>query len=207
MATYFQNAASGWDTPQRVRRAQCIARELRQHIPFSHCKLAVEYGCGTGLVGLNLADMADRLILTDPEPSMLDILRQKLELLPAGRRPELLCQPLDEPLPRELHCDLIFHSMALHHTRDAGRALHNAFDALVPGGCLCFADLDPEDGHFHDDHPDFHGYNGFEQTELQDLMRDAGFVEVASRTFLQDSKSVNGQPHPFSLFWMCGLHP
>ena len=144
MARYFEDMAPRWDTPQRIRRAGCIARELRSHLPFDHCTLAVEFGCGTGLVGLSLADIADHLILCDSEPAMLDILRQKLAHLPDGSRPELFRQSLDAPLPADLRCDLIFHSMALHHTRDAGLALRHAFDALLPGGCLCFAR--PESG-------------------------------------------------------------
>lgn len=207
METYFEDAAARWDTPQRIRRAQRIAQEFRRHIPFRHCGLAVEFGCGTGLVGLNLADLADRLILTDPEPAMLDILRQKLDGLVSGPRPGLLCQPLDIPLPKELHCDLIFHSMALHHTQDAELALRHAWESLTPGGCLCFADLNPEDGHFHDDHPDFHGYNGFDQSWLRRIMHRVGFENVDSQTFLQDTKLIHGQPYPFSLFWMCGIRP
>lgn len=208
MDQYFDAQAARWDTPARIRRAARIAQELRRRLPRPHYRVAMELGSGTGLVGFAMAGLADQLILTDPAPAMVEILRRKAACLPAGGPQVQVCLAPPGRLPKlERPCGLIFHSMALHHVQDVAQALQDFFLLLEPGGCLCFADLDPVDRRFHSNHPDFTGYNGFAQPELQAAMRRAGFAAVRSATFLRDEKQIDGTACPFSLFWMCGVKP
>ena len=153
MDQYFDAQAARWDTPARIRRAARIAQELRRWLPCPRYRVAMELGSGTGLVGFAMAGLADQLILTDPAPAMVEILRRKADCLPVGG-PQVqvrLAPPGRLPKP-ERPCGLIFHSMALHHVQDVAQALQDFFLLLEPGGCLCFSDLDPVDRRFHSDH-------------------------------------------------------
>lgn len=203
---YFGQVATRWDTPVRVRRAGKIAESIRQALPQAIYPTALEFGCGTGLVGLQLTDIAQHLWLTDAEPAMLDVVRSKLALQPhpnVSLAQFALAGTANQGAP----CDLLFLSMALHHVADVRQAANCFWRTLNPGGCLCVVDLNPEDGHFHDDHPGFQGYNGFEQTELRAILEQEGFTSVQSKTFLWDTKVIEGAAHPFSLFVMTGQKP
>jgi hypothetical protein len=50
-------------------------------------------------------------------------------------------------------------------------------DLLAPGGHLCIADLEREDGSFHG--ADFDGHRGFERPALADELAAAGFTDTS----------------------------
>lgn len=207
MDSYFEQQAASWDTPARIRRARRIAQEIRLRAGVARCRVAMELGSGTGLVGFALADCAQTLILSDPSAAMCAVLRAKAAAYrgPAAVR---VCQAPPGRLPDPpAPCGLIFHSMALHHVRDLGAALRQSCQMLAPGGCLCFVDMEPVSRAFHADHPDFAGYDGFDQAALRAALEDAGFSGVRSAAFLRDQKVIDGHAHPFTLFWMRGTKP
>jgi len=64
--------------------------------------------------------------------------------------------------------------MTLHHIKDVRGLLKRFHHALLPGGYIAIADLDKEDGRFHDNHDGvFH--HGFDRDELGLLFAEAGF--------------------------------
>ena len=194
----FDTMAAGFDTNPRVKRAKAVADELRSHIS-SAGKTAIEYGCGTGLVGLNLSDDFSSLTFIDSSAGMVDELQKKI----AGRgasKLHTLCCDLMEELPAGLRTDHIFMSLVLHHISDTKKALGVFHEMLNEGGHLLIVDLDTEDGSFHAEYPDFDGHNGYDQSALAALAKSAGFKSVTSRTFFHDVKNVNGSDIPYSMF-------
>ena len=142
---------------------------------------ALEYGCGTGLVSVLLADRLGRIVAVDVADQMLAVLERKR--LAAGldhietRRLDLTV----DPLPAE-RFDLVFSSMTLHHIDDVSRLLGRLHDLLAPGGWLALVDLDREDGGFHG--PDVPGvfHLGFERAQLMDTLTGLGLAAVSART-------------------------
>ena len=76
----FAEKAKKWDSnPQIIALADLFSAELDKIVP-DHSGLAVlEFGCGTGLVGLRYAEKAASLDMIDTSPALLDVLRSKDE--------------------------------------------------------------------------------------------------------------------------------
>lgn len=177
---HFDQAAQTWDAdPQKVERARAVAAAIRARLPHGRSLRALEYGAGTGLLGLALADAFAALTLADISTGMLDVARQKVAALGLLHVQVQALDLLREPLP-DSRWDVIFSLMALHHIPDTAAILERWYDALTPGGMLFVCDLDAEVGSFH--RYAFDGHHGFERTALAALAAEAGFRQIAFDT-------------------------
>jgi predicted methyltransferase len=94
--------------------------------------------------------------------------------------------------------------MTLHHIKDTALLLVKFFEILKPGGMLCIADLDPDEGLFHSDNTGVFHY-GFERENLKAEFEKAGFSNVKDITAAEVTKSVpDGGERKFSLFLISG---
>ncbi len=204
----FNALAAEWDdSPLRAGIARAVAAAIADALPLHKDMQALEYGCGTGLVSVLLADQLGRIVAADVADQMLAVLEQKR--LAAGldhietRRLDLTLDPL--PIER---FDLVFSSMTLHHIDDVSRLLGRLRDVLVPGGWLALADLDREDGGFHG--PDVPGifHLGFERAQLMNTLTGLGLTAVSARTaHTVEKSSPAGEPRRFPIFLICGQLP
>jgi hypothetical protein len=72
---------------------------------------------------------------------------------------------------------------------------------LNPGGFLCIADLEKEDGTFHGPTvTDVH--KGFERETLQKQLENAGFYEVRFSSVFSVMKQIDGYQKAFPIFLM-----
>lgn len=180
MATeHFDSKAAEWDNdPVKVVRAQEVADALRSAITVPNGARLLEYGAGTGLVTQALRQHVGPVVLADNSAGMREVMRQKIA---AGTLTDAEIWELDleqDDVPEE-HFDLVVTSLVLHHVQDLPRVLAGFAALLRPGGHVAIADLDHEDGSFHDH--DFHGHHGFDRSVLASQLRDAGFSEVQVR--------------------------
>ncbi len=102
-----------------------------------------------------------------------------------------------DPVPTERY-DLVFSMMTLHHVTDVARGLAAFHEMLNPGGYLCIADLDAEDGSFHG--PDVDVHHGFDRAALRTALAAAGFVAIA----IEDCFVVEHGPQRYPMFLACG---
>ncbi len=190
--TEFDVKAQGWDDmPGRRERALAVAEAIRREVQFVEGMSALEYGCGTGLLSFALSPFPGPITLADSSPGMLDVLKGKIAESRVENMTPLLLDLSSDPLPDQ-RFDLIYTLMVLHHIPDTQDIL-NKFQALLnPGGTLCIADLDQEEGTFHSG--DFHGHHGFDRHELTDRMVRAGFERIRFYT-------------PFSVKKDSGIYP
>jgi ubiquinone/menaquinone biosynthesis C-methylase UbiE len=80
MTEFFDSKAKTWDQHQyRVERAQVVAKAIESKIPLSQVKTALDFGCGTGLLGLNLADKVGHIVLSDTSPGMIEQVNRKIQ--------------------------------------------------------------------------------------------------------------------------------
>lgn len=175
----FDDKAATWDDdPAKVERSRVVAREIRDAVPLTGTERLLEYGAGTGLVSESLRDAVGPVTLVDNSAGMLEVMRAKVA---SGAIPDARVWQLDlatEPVPEE-RFDLLVTVMTLHHIEDPGPVLGAFAELLEEGGHLCVVDLEAEDGSFHTD--DFHGHHGFERRDLERMLADAGFVDIAFR--------------------------
>jgi ubiquinone/menaquinone biosynthesis C-methylase UbiE len=187
----FDRMASEWDeNPVRKALADAVASAITETVKPRTSMQAMEFGCGTGLVTLALAPCLGLITALDTSEEMIAVLRKKTAILGIGNVQPLVADLFGNspaaPLPENL--DLIFSSMTLHHIADTGALLAGLFRMLRPGGIIALADLDLEDGFFHDDasekvHP------GFERGALQAMLQKAGFGRISFSTAHEISKT------------------
>ena len=116
----FDEIAEGYDTDRRIKRSKAIADEIRLHAGSclnGHKKIALEYGCGTGLVGLNLINDFDSIIFVDSSVKMIEQVKQKLLNLGITSSYAICCDFLTD-MPKDFKVDYIFTSLVLHHIKD-----------------------------------------------------------------------------------------
>jgi ubiquinone/menaquinone biosynthesis C-methylase UbiE len=196
----FDEKARFWDSdPRKVARANNVAAAIAQQVPLSSTTRAMEYGCGTGLLGFALQPAVGELVMADSSPGMLNVVEQKIA---AGRCDKVSTLHLDlseDPLPDE-RFDLICSLMTLHHVRDYQGLLVRFHSLLNPGGYLCLADLDAEDGSFHGG--DFNGHRGFERQELTQVLRRSGFADIGFSTVFEVVRGEAEELRRYPVFLM-----
>ncbi len=203
MSDYFAEKAQTWDAqPMREAMGAAFVAELESLAPFGPDTDALEFGAGTGLVGLRLAPRLRSLALLDTSPAMLAKLREKLA--PLGlpnvsvHHLDLTTAPWTGPPPR-----LLYALMALHHVPAPPKAIRAFHAALAPGGHAVVADLLPEDGSFHGAEPAYH--NGFDPDILLAWFREAGFTDLTAHTFHTLHKpGPDGVMRDYGLFVLAG---
>lgn len=195
----FDLMAKTYDTDIRIERARIVADKIRQHIKDGNSKSAIEYGCGTGLVGFQLSNDFKKLLLVDSSPKMVEQVEQKLMKLnnPAV---STLCADFMAITPQDLYADYIFSSLVLHHIKDTESILRRFYDILCDDGHLLIVDIDADDGSFHANHPGFDGHNGFNQSSLIALAKKAGFSKAEAGTFYNGKKAAGEKEAQYSLF-------
>lgn len=172
----FDDKAATWDAdPAKVERAAAVAGCIAEAVPLGPSTRLLEYGAGTGLVTQALNDAVGPVTLADTSTGMREVIQTKID---AGALTNARVWAVNlevEPAPDQ-QFDLIVTVMTLHHIHDLGRVLAGFADLLAPGGHLCIADLEHEDGSFHG--ADFDGHHGFQRPALARQLTDAGFTDV-----------------------------
>jgi 2-polyprenyl-3-methyl-5-hydroxy-6-metoxy-1,4-benzoquinol methylase len=201
--TNFDERAKDWDSdPKKVERALAVAEAIRSAIPLTRettAKMsALEYGCGTGLLSFAFQADLGQITLADTSEGMLEVLSEKITSSGVTNMHPMRLDLSTDPLPAE-QFDLTYSLMTLHHIEDAKGILKEFHALLAPSGILCIADLDKEDGTFHTDGTtDIH--LGFERSELQTWVEDAGFTDVKFSTAYDIKKKIDDVEKIFPVF-------
>lgn len=167
----FAHKAGDWDAnPMRVAIADKFVRKVMELMPIPENAVLMDFGCGTGLVGLQFAPYVKGLVMVDNSAAMLDVLRAKLESLNLDIPVEICDSELSNVKAPSVNA--IVSSMAFHHLENLEEVVAQMYEKLAPGGFLAIADLVKEDGSFHDEAVP---HNGFEQTDICEIMSKVGF--------------------------------
>jgi ubiquinone/menaquinone biosynthesis C-methylase UbiE len=200
MTTDFDRRAATWDNdPVKAARAHAVAEAIRREVSFRPGMRALEYGCGTGLLGFALAPFPGELTLADASEGMLGVLRDKIAATGARNMTAVKLDLLVDA-PPATRFDLLCLLMVLHHIPDTDAILRKFHAILAPGGRLCIGDLDPEGGAFHG--PGFDGHNGFDREALAAKARAAGFANVRFTTAYEDPGKPGRSTRLFPVFLM-----
>lgn len=201
----FDQDAENWDErPQRVQLVRDIADAILHQIPETTTLDVLDFGCGTGLLTLQLQPLVHSITGVDSSSGMLNVLNKKITNLKLANARTMQCNiEKGDALPGKY--DLIVSSMTFHHIQEIEPLLAQFYAVLAAGGRLCVADLDREDGRFHDDNTGVFHF-GFDRPHLQQLLHQAGFSQVKMQTATQIVKpDVQQNPTNFSIFLITGL--
>ncbi len=178
----FDRVAPTWDADSgRVALAKAVSDGIASQIGLTRAMDVLDFGCGTGLLTLGVAPYVRSVTGADSSAGMLGVLEEKTRSQQlTSVRPYLIGDAT--PLASAGRFHLITSSMALHHVRDVAALVGEFRTLLVPHGHVALADLDTEDGTFHDaDVPDVY-HHGFDRGSLRELLSQHGFVNVRDTT-------------------------
>lgn len=199
-AAHFDAQALRWDENPAFRaRGEKLAQAIRQAVPLGPHMRALDYGSGTGLLSFPLKDELGSILLADSSGGMLEVAARKIAEQGVRNLATVKLDLLVDPLPAQ-RFDLIYTSMTLHHVPDTDRILRIFHALLKPGGYLCVADLDQEDGSFHGPEVDVH--HGFDRAELSRRAAQAGFGDVRFQTVFSIAKEQENGARDYPVFLM-----
>jgi ArsR family transcriptional regulator len=209
----FASDLAGWKALQRRRREedrsyfdrvaatfgeQVLPGRTWEGLARSVLRLApkaryADLGIGDGLLTLMLAEVAESVTAVDLSSEMLDALNQR-----ASRRGIKNIETVEgeiEDLPLEDGSfDVVVLSQALHHARVPAVALREAHRITRPGGRILVIDLLAHTEEWvRDKLQDRH--LGFTESNLEDLLTQAGFADVRVDRAARDPKP----PHVMTL--------
>jgi ubiquinone/menaquinone biosynthesis C-methylase UbiE len=200
----FDKEATTWDeVPARVKLANDIAAAISEEILLTSAMDVLDFGCGTGLLTLHLQPVVHSITGVDSSRGMIDVLKAKI-----GREnlSNIKTQYLDtekgDILKSTYH--LIVSGMTLHHIKEIRPLLDQFYRILMPSGYLCIADLDLDDGRFHDNNNGVFHF-GFDRILLRKDFMEAGFDDIRDRTAAEVMKpGSDGGMRSFTIFLMTG---
>ncbi|AXH99047.1 methyltransferase domain-containing protein [Sporosarcina sp. PTS2304] len=172
----FEQMANRYDTEDRIALAKVIVDEVKTVLTDSQLKSLVDYGCGTGLIGLELTDTVSSVLLVDSSQQMIEVVKKKIK-----GRGITNAQVLHSDFAQEmttLKADIVLLSLVLLHVPDTEKILQEMFNSLHEGGQLLIVDFDKND---QISHPKVH--NGFSHEELKNILQDIGFKTTEIHTF------------------------
>lgn len=177
----FDVVSLNWDEePRRVKLAAEISDSILKSLPLSQEWDALDFGCGTGLVTLQLAPALRSITGVDSSSGMIDRLDKKIRQSGYSNVRAELCDVDKGNLPSGRY-HLITSAMTLHHVENLAPLFQLFKTLLHSGGWVALADLESEDGSFHED-PTGVFHHGFSAEELSNMLTMAGFSSIAITT-------------------------
>lgn len=186
----FAAKAEDWDlNPIRINQAKKFFERVAELVPLKAENTLMDFGCGTGLVGLQFAPYVDRLVMVDNSLSMLSVLQKKISFFQLDDSKIKIVSTGIINIPSG-NIDILVSLMTLHHLEKIEPVINEFYQKLTVGGHIALADLITEDGSFHDETVP---HNGFDPQEIETYLRNAGFNLVLSETYNSITKpTVNG---------------
>lgn len=173
-ADYFRANAQNWDDVRLLRDAETQLRDALVSLAGGRAERLLDIGTGTGWVLAALADAVQEAIGIDKSPEMLALARSKLDENGsrhlAVRQADLYAMPFPDK-----SFDLVVMHQVLHFCEHPESALREAARVLAPGGRFVFADFLRHDlEELRETYK--HVWLGFERTDLEAWLRDAGLA-------------------------------
>lgn len=144
----------------------------------------LDYGGGTGLVTLNIAEYFEAVTLMDASPHMVDIFEHKVSNLNQTSIKTLVGDVLlDDTILNHKNYDVIVLSLVLLHSGNYKLLLQKLYNQLNSGGMMILVDFDKNENIYH---PKV--YNGFEQMDIIHVFNKLGLINPQINTFYSGKK-------------------
>lgn len=183
----FESMADRYDNAERIQIAKIAADAIREYVVDAKNKNAIDFGCGTGLVGMNLLDDFNSVLFLDSSQKMIDQIEQKMAEFKI-QNADTRCFDFEKEGRSDLRADYIFMAQVLLHIKDVELLLSRLYDVLNPGGHLLIVDFNKNENVVSDQ-----VHNGFDQENLIELMSKIGYREIQSKTIYTGSKIFMNQ--------------
>ncbi|EJP6474085.1 class I SAM-dependent methyltransferase [Clostridium sp. L74] len=172
---YFDSIAEDWN----VIRSDYFEERLKYKIlSITNIKDKVvgDLGCGTGFVSLALANEASIVFSIDNSKNMLK------ELSTAASKKDYknvypIKSSLDNLAIFDESLNVVFINMALHHIKDAKKAISEMYRVLKKDGVVIISDVREHDGEWAKEEM-FDEWLGFSNEQMTSWLEEAGFKNI-----------------------------
>ncbi len=203
----FNEIATVWDeSPRRIQTANAVFKAILNDVPLAKEMNILDFGCGTGLVAIPIQPYVNSVTAVDNSAGMLNVLREKIENRKIKNIQTVLINDNTMSLPDEKF-DLIMSSLTLHHIHDYQNLLSKMFHLLNPGAYICIADLEKEEGDFHDENTET-VHHGFDPEILKENLTEIGYQSITyKRIYTITKETKEGKLKKFPLFLIIARNP
>lgn len=199
----FDLKAKEWDiNPVNFERSEAIFNKLREKIVIDQKMTVLDFGAGTGILGLMLAGIFKSVTLMDSSIEMVKIMNYKVD---TGKYNNVfpVCFDLLNQDYQNKSYDCIITQLVLHHIKEIDLILAKFYNMTSDGGYIAIADVFEEDGSFHGD--GFEGHNGFKPEFLADKLEKVGYKSVHFEQCYTMKKNTSDGLKDFQLFLMTAI--
>jgi len=203
----FDDRAKTWDeNPVRVKLSKDIATSIENSIPLSKKDDVLDFGCGSGLVTLEIAPLVNTVIGCDNSQGMIDVIESKIDSQGISNvKTEFV--DVEQGGILDGKYSVVVSAMALHHIKHTQPLLEQFYNVLFSGGYIAIADLEAEDGQFHENNLGVH-HLGFDTDKLKENFAKAGFIQIKTHIAAQVTKPIaDGSVRTFNVFLIVAQKP
>lgn len=175
-----------YDTPKNKHMAKRAADAIRNLLDESHKKSAIDFGCGTGLVGLDLLEDFKSMLFIDASIKMIEQVEKKLADKNT-KKASVLCLDIEKDAQLPNKVDTIILSLVLHHIQDNHRLLTKFYETLNEDGQLLIIEMEKQEKDSSD-----HGH-GMDRSALATTLAGIGYQNIQSDIFYDAKKESDGQ--------------
>lgn len=177
----FDQIAKQYDTEDRIQLAHRIFEKLKPFLTNTKESCLLDFGCGTGLLGIPLTSLYKEVLFCDDSNVMLDVVQSKIQAQNLTNAKTIsLTNWIQTPT---FSVDQILLSLVLLHIPDTQSILKTLSDRLKPNGKVFIVDFLKNE---KVSHPKVH--NGFVTEALEQTFKSIGFRAVISSVILEEKK-------------------
>ncbi|MER2225439.1 MAG: methyltransferase [Carnobacterium sp.] len=182
----FNQLAAKYDTAKNKDMAKRSTDAIRSLLDKNHTKTAIDFGCGTGNVGLDLLEDFESMLFVDASPAMIEQVEKKLTDIDT-KKASVLCLDIEKDGHLPYKADTIILSLVLHHISDSLKLLTKLYDAVNEDGQLLIIEMEKlektSSGHGH----------GIDRAVLIADLSEIGFQNIQSDIFYDAEKENDEQ--------------
>jgi len=169
---YFNEIAESWN----VIRSEYFDERLKYKVLSKvniKDKVVADLGCGTGFLSLALALDASIVFSIDQSVNML---RESRKLMETKKFDNVypIKSSIDNLVLFDESVDVVFINMALHHVKDAKKAIDEMFRIIKKDGTLIISDVQEHNGEWAREEM-FDEWLGFSNNQMKEWLISAGF--------------------------------
>jgi len=189
---YFNEIAQSWN----VIRSEYFDERLKYKVLSKvniKDKVVADLGCGTGFLSLALALDASIVFSIDQSVNMLIETRKLMETKKFDNVYPIKSS-IDNLALFDESVDVVFINMALHHVKDAKKAIEEMFRIIKKDGALIISDVQEHNGEWAKTEM-FDEWLGFSNNQMEEWLKSAGFntVNIENTDLLCKGYSSKGE--------------
>lgn len=182
----FNQLAANYDTPKNRDMAKRSTDAIRSLLDKNHTKTAIDLGCGTGNVGLDLLEEFESMLFVDASTNMIEQVEKKLVDIDT-KKATVLCLDIEKDVQFPYKVDTIILSLVLHHISDSDQLLLKLYEALNEGGQLLIIEMEKQEENSSNHH------HGIDRLVLAATLTEVGFQNIQSDIFYNAKKESDEQ--------------